>query len=127
MLHQIIEKNLLAKRGISLLIDMFLATLIGIGIEFILSTLNMTSLLNQKAPFFISFFLIIIRDTYNEFGSIGKSIMKIKIENIENRGFFIFRKILRNMTLPILILEIFIALLFKGRRIGDMIAYTKVS
>lgn len=69
--------------------------------------------------------VLIIRDVLCGGRSMGKRIMKLYITDEENNKAAVWRLLLRNITLLIMIFDV-VAILTMQRRLGDMLAKTNV-
>ena len=122
-MFEFIFENIYLRRLLALMIDMGIATLIGMSLEFILPD---EYLYGGFLPFIVSIVFILLKDTFSIKGSIGKNIFKMRVLKNDGSELKLGFRVLRNFTLLLMPLEILIALLFKGKRLGDIIFHTEV-
>ena len=120
-----LNKKLLFKRLIALYIDLGITTMFSMLI-YILIFQNV----GVDEYSFVMFFtqiLMICRDVFGR--SIGKRCASLYIVNYErNQMVKLHQRLLRNVTGPIIIIEVFTILLREDhRRLGDLLANTDVS
>ena len=119
-----ILKSYFFKRFISLVVDMALAVGIGVLLELVFSEAFGIHL--KELPFLISVALILIKDSYQRTGSIGKNLVGLQLVDLKGNNLSLVKRLYRNITLLLLPVEVIIAILFKGRRIGDFWAQSIV-
>ena len=110
---------------IKLLIKRSVATMIDLSIIFI-TTVFTCVLLDLPAIVFciVSGVLMLCKDLNNI--SIGKRIFNLKIVHCSDEKIKWYNMILRNITIPILTLELLAAYINNGIRLGDSWAKTRV-
>lgn len=113
---------LLVKRGIAFLIDLMIVG----TVTTILSFLPF-HLFGGVEVFYIGIFIFFLKDLYSGNGSIGKSILGLKVYSTIDEENDVSRRIIRNVFLLLYPIEFLVAILNDGVRLGDMIAKTRVS
>ena len=118
--------RLLFKRFLALAIDMFIIGAFIAPFGVILAFLNLNSLLKYLT--YVAFLLFFCRDLYDKKGSFGKIKMQLTLKFNEDMAIdkIKYYKVVRNLTLIVWPLEAFVALVNKGKRIGDLLANTEV-
>ncbi len=129
--------EIIRKRELAFIIDFFLASTVNgiLSLIFLFTPILdgifgiKLNILDNGYPIILSTFIsalyFIIRDILGG-KSIGKKFMKLEIVYIgKNTECIIYDRILRNITLIFLPLEI-VVFLMKGRRLGDFLAKTDV-
>ncbi len=112
------QMNLYFKRFVSFFVDIIIFGFIGGLLALIFDKINSLSFLDEYVFYFL-LSLFIFRDLFSHEGSIGKSILKIKIvDSSRQKKNFILRKILRNVTSLIWPIEA-IVLISINSRISD--------
>jgi uncharacterized RDD family membrane protein YckC len=126
------EDNIVTKRIVAFIIDFILITFIAILAVFILlpfisnETFQVTSQVNAYLNL-IFFAIPLFKDSFIK-RSIGKRIMGLKIYNSNGIPLKYWQVLLRNITLPIWIIEVIVFLSRKDKkRLGDLLARTYVS
>ena len=115
-------KTTLVKRIIAMFIDLSIVGGIGALLGFMFEFLNVLDF-----SFEISILILLLKDLYNTNGSLGKNILKLKVQS-SGVGTDVTKlyRILRNITLAIYPIELIIAFFNQGKRIGDLIFKTEV-
>lgn len=113
---------LLLKRSLAFLIDLIIVG----AVTAILSFLPF-HLFGGVEVFYIGIFIFFLKDLYGGNGSIGKSILGLKVYSIIDEEYEVCRRIIRNVFLLLYPIEFIVAFLNDGVRIGDLIAKTRVS
>lgn len=119
-----LTKKTLLMRGIAFGIDTLISTTMAVLINCII--FKTISLQNITPTIIIGFTLLILRDIFGK--SIGKYILGLNIIDITtNKKTNVFKRLLKNITTPITIIEIPICLLrADNKRLGDLLAKTSI-
>ena len=120
--------KLLTYRVIAMFIDMFLVGIITAPIGVLAAFLDVDFIL--KFTVVSSFLLFFLKDLYSKKGSYGKLKMnlclRVKLSASKSEQELKYFKVLRNVTLVLWPLEIFVALVNNGKRIGDLLGNSRV-
>lgn len=115
------------KRIISITIDFFIVSFIGLGLFFM--AVELFNITNKELYNILEFIwmslLFVIKDLPYREGSLGKKICKLEVLNLNNKRLSNSIKILRNFMILIWPVELILLVLF-NKRLGDIIFKTKV-
>ncbi|MEL7119290.1 MAG: RDD family protein [Bacteroidota bacterium] len=111
-------------RSFAFMIDLMIGAILGspfhaLGLIFGINELS-------DMGVFIGWVYILIKDTITPSGSFSKKLLGLKLISQKNDKISYFQSIVRNLFLFAWPLELFISLINKGKRIGDLIANTEV-
>lgn len=117
---------LVLRRAFAMFIDVIIAAAVTSPLGVVAAFLELDFLMDVSIV--ISFLLFFFKDLYNYQGSIGKKTIGLELLFTSSlrgkeKNYFL---VIRNLSLILWPLEGIIAFLNKGRRIGDLIAKTKV-
>ncbi len=128
----IMDFGLLAKRVLSAFIDYVVAGILGFLIFYFLEVFDIvpinyipTPIFDISFPIFLVFLFFLNKDIVFKDGSLGKKLMKIKVELFGNNRLKVLRLIFRNVFSFFWPLE-FLFILFYGKKVGDFMCCTKV-
>jgi uncharacterized RDD family membrane protein YckC len=118
---------IIAKRALAFFIDIAIVATIMLPICFVYIYFNLDVSIGLAFGA-ISFLLSFCKDLFSRKGSIGKKYMglKLKFDSSISAELLIIYKIIRNIPLVIWPLEVFVAVMNRGTRIGDMIVGSEV-
>ncbi|MCH2083210.1 MAG: hypothetical protein MK226_12530 [Saprospiraceae bacterium] len=120
--------KLLTYRVIAIFIDMNLVGIITAPIALVAAFLDADFIL--KFTVVSSFLLFFLKDLYSKRGSYGKLKMNLCLHVKSSAGRseqeLKYFKVLRNVTLILWPLEVFVALVNNGKRIGDLLGNSRV-
>lgn len=115
----IVQMNILSKRWVAFFIDLAI-----IAFPFVIAFIIFEAELLLILLFF-PFVLMLFKDIFGR--SLGKVLMKLKIESTEEgKKLSVWKRIFRNVTLLLGIIEAIVAYMNDGIRLGDLIAKTRV-
>ncbi len=116
------NKNVFIKRILAIMIDIYMITLLLMGIGFVNDIFHIN--IDNLFIFIFGFGLFILKDFYSVNGSLGKKIMKTRLM-FDNDKNIIIKKIIRNSLIIVWPIEMLVLLIYK-KRIGDYITTSKI-
>ncbi len=123
VLNRIINGNVIFRRAIAVLIDMFVIGGISLLPEYIVFLLNFKY--DTLVWIFFVGILTLIRDAFGR--SLGKAIMRLQVIDVRTRRSASWqKKIIRNITTPFWMIELTVCFITKGLRLTDFWCGTKV-
>lgn len=127
LFKDIIKKKINIKRGISALIDFHISCILSSVVVFVVTLGKIEVFYISLTTYFISFFLFLMfKDILFKGASIGKRILRIKVEKTDGSKFTVSDAFKRTLTLILAPMEVPL-LVGQNQRIGDIWAKTTVT